>query len=129
MVYDTNSDGTIDRGDHPKNAGDRGYGHGDEITLELTALDDAESAVTDGELPKGYFVDFDGQGGVERVGGADDTDDYAGTGAFEAVLKHSAEVGDEVTVHLRGAQRVAEAQDVWPVLDTYDGGDELIALR
>lgn len=138
MVYD------LDRGDHPKNAGDRAYGHGDEITFELSVGTKSEVDLNeDDELPAGYFVDFDGAGGVARADQNDGSTDVAyglgddsttdGTEAsYDAVLKHSAEDGEQVTVHLRGAQRVAESQDVWPVVDEYadDGtGDKLIVLR
>lgn len=119
MVYD------LDRGEHPKNAGDRAYGHGNEITLELVEGDTADPY--DSSVAKGLFVNLDGDGGVYRptdgAGAANDPLEY------DAVLKHSAELGDEVTVHLRGAQRVAETQDVWPVVEGYDNGDELIVLR
>lgn len=118
MVYD------LDRGEHPKNAGDRAYGHGDEITLEY---DSGVSGAA--ELGAGYFVDFAGNGVVVPAGEVSDGGTGTEPAEYDGVLKNSAGVGDEVTVHLRGAQRVAETQDVWPVVDTYDGGDELIVLR
>lgn len=146
MVYDTDGSGNVLRGDHPKNAGDRAYGHGDEITLELTgSLSADDPGVADGKLEKGRFVQLDGNGGVSRIvaDANDTTGDFIYDGEYDAVLKHGAEIGDEVTVHLRGAQRVAEPQespgdgtsdsrvddDVWPVVETYDNLDELIVLR
>jgi len=138
----------FDRGEHPKNAGDRAYGHGDEITMELSSVgtESATALNADGELPAGYFVDFDGSGGVARPDqiassadvayGAGDESTTDGTEAgYHAVLKESAAVGDKVTVAIRGAQRVAEEPatssdpEVWPTVDTYNNGDRLIILR
>lgn len=114
-----------DRGEHPKNAGDRGFGHGDQITVELSNIDaDVSQTNADGELIRGHFVDFVGDGTVER------TDDGTGyTGSYEAVLKHSAAEGDDVTIHNRGVVRVAESGHSFPVIDSFNNGDELIVLR
>lgn len=123
MSYDLNADGSIDRGENPKNPGDRGFGHGDQITLEFDVADPEDADLNeDGKLPAGYFVNFDGDGGVVRQ----DVDN------MDAVLKHDAEPGELVTVHVRGAIRVAEdpaAETEWPVITALDDDDYLIALR
>ena len=93
----------LDRGEHPKNAGDRAYGHGDTVTLELV----------DADVEAGDFVELPGDGTVSGDGAGDD-----------AVAKHGAEVGDDLAVHLRG---VVSGSD-WPVIDDVDG-DDLIVLR
>ena len=105
----------LDRDEHPKNAGDRAYGHGDTVTLELAGDDDVEG---------GDFVDLVGDGTVD----ADPNGD--GSLEYEAVAKHGAEVGDDLAVHLRGVVRVGEdaSGSDWPVIDDVDG-DDLIVLR
>lgn len=103
----------------PKNPGDRAYGHGDEITFELASADSDTNA--DGELPRGYFVDFNGDGTVTRLA------DMPTNGNYDAVLKHTAAPGDDVTCHLRGAVRVAETGHGYDVIDTVDG-DEIVQL-
>jgi len=99
----------LDRGEHPKNAGDRAYGHGDQVTLELVNAD----------VEAGDFVNLVGDGTVD----VDDTE-------YDAVAKHSAESGDDLAVHLRGVVRVGEdPTGEWPVVDDYDGDGWLIVLR
>ena len=129
MSYDLNADGSIDRGENPKNPGDRGFGHGDQVTLEYN-----ESPGGPAELEAGYFVNFDGEGGVYRP--EDDVDL-----TYDGILKHDAEDGELVTVHVRGAIRSGEypAHDAdgpapeldaeWPVITALDDDDYLIALR
>lgn len=105
----------------PKHAGERAYGHGDQITFELDTVDDAYLD-DDGKLPRGYFVDLNGDGTVSR--GAD----YETSGAYDGVTKHSRAPGEDVTVHLRGSPRVAEGGHEYDVVDTVDGED-VIVLR
>jgi len=123
MAYDVNEDGSIDRGENPKNPGDRGFGHGDQITLELVS----EGENLADEVDAGYFVNFDGEGGVYRPVDADDEETPL---EYHAVLKNSAEAGELVTVHVRGAVRTAEDPlENWPVITALDDDDYLIALR
>lgn len=126
MVYDLDAEGNIDRGDNPKNPGDRGYGHGDQITFEFVEGDDGTVSY-DSDVNAGLFVNFDGDGGVYRPSTIDNADDPL---AYDGVVKHSASLGDDVTVHVRGAPRVAEdPTDEWPVLKDFGDGEYLIALR
>lgn len=125
------SKGSIDREDHPKNPGERALGHGDSMTLELadgsasggTALDGYVSSIAEGE-----FVDLNEQGGVYRPSTIDDTDEPL---QHEAVAKHSADLGEEVAVHLQGVIRVREYPDDadHKVLDEYPNGDYLVLLE
>lgn len=116
--------------DSPKNPGDRAYGHGDTVTLDIGAVPDSE--LVNGELPEGYFVDLDGTGGVTRPGDGTDTGDYASTGNFEAVLKYPVDpaVDDEAVVQLRGCVRAAESGHGHDVVRAdFGDGSELIVLR
>ena len=101
----------LDRGEHPKNAGDRAYGHGDTVTLELVSAD----------VEAGDFVKLVGDGTV---------DGEPADSEYDAVAKHSAESGDDLAVHLRGVVRVggSATDSDWPVIDTVDG-DDLVVLR
>ena len=126
------SKGSIDRDDHPKNAGDRGFGHGDSITLELgdgSASGDTAAGGYVSSVSAGEFVDLNGEGGVYRASTVDDTDEPL---QYEAVAKHDADVGDDLTVHLQGAVRVSEdptADADHKILDSYSNGDYLVLLE
>lgn len=123
MSYTIDEDGNIDRGENPKNPGDRGFGHGDQITLDFHADGDN----LENEAESGYFVNFDGEGGVYRPVDPDDSDNPL---EYHGVLKHDVEDGEKVTVHVRGAIRVAEDPgEEWPVITALDDDDYLIALR
>jgi len=120
MSYDI-VDGEIDRGEHPKNPGDRAFGHGDQVTLELELEDSEDEHLDeDGKLPAGYFVNFTGNGSVKRETSEPNSD---------AVLKNATAEGELGTVHIRGAIRTAEDGDgEWPTIDEFDDG-YLLALR
>ena len=124
----------IDRDNFPKNPGDRGYGHGDNVTLDLVK-GDKSSVSYETSLSAGQFVNLDGEGGVYRPSVPDNSDDPL---TYDAILAHDAEnVGDDAGVHLRGDIRAVEEPvngtngptDVrWDVIDAVDG-DFIVALR
>lgn len=89
------------RGPFPKNPGDRAYGHGDEVTLELT-----------GSASAGDVVTLNGDGTVTPGGGDED-----------GVTMIGGDSGDHVTVHLQGVVRVNGGASSLPVVDTVDGDD------
>ena len=106
----------------PKHPGERSHGHGNEITLTL------DSGLTDG-VGRGQWVQLVGDGTVSTQA----TDDAGASLPFNAVLKHSAEPGEEVTVHVSGLIRAAEESPdgVGDLVDSFnDGsGDVLVRLR
>ena len=93
----------------PKNAGDRGFGHGNTITLTLDG----------GSVAGGEWVTLNGDGTVSP-------------GGEDGVAKHSREDGEELAVHLAGVVRAVEDNaeaDTTLVYDGYDNGDVLVRLR
>lgn len=97
-----------DRGPHPKNAGDRAYGHG--LTITVDANED---------LDAGVWVNFDGDGGV-------DAEADPGTEGADALTKLSADAGEEIQVHTRGVVRATEDSADATQVDSFDDGDVLV---
>ncbi len=118
----------------PKNPGDRGFGHGDTVTLTLQkGVDDNSvySSDDDGEyLPGGSWVRFNGDGTVSAAGDVDsDATDGSEEAKYDAVLKHKRYVGQDGSIHLQGVVRVSDNEtEAEAVLDSYDDGDFLVHL-
>ena len=112
-----------------KNPGDRGYGFGNEVTLTL----DPNASIDGDQLDAGFWVELDGAGGVTAA--FEDTDSDGNPDSYthlqEGVLKHSAEPGDEVTVHLSGVVRAdgVSADVECQQIDSYDDGTALVRIR
>lgn len=117
---------------HPKHPGERGFGHGNTVTLELADRgNEADSFEEDDGgkyLPRGTWIRTNGDGTFSAY---DDYDGGAGEeAAFDGVLKHTRYVGDEGSVHLQGVVRVYDNEDeADSVLDVFDDGDALVLIN
>lgn len=101
----------------PLNPGDRAYGHGDQVTFDF----DGEEGDS---VEKGDWVEFHETENMTVVL-PDDTEP-----SYDAVVKHAAEAGEKVTVHLRGVVRAKPEAHDYPVVQTYDDDNtELVVLR
>jgi len=101
-----------DRGPHPNSPGELAFDRGQSITLEATE-----------QLTAGQFVTFDGSGGVGAAG------DLTDTGHVDAVVRHDAASGDDVTVHTYGVVRVTEdatAQDHVTKVAGFSGSSDIL---
>ncbi len=115
----------------PKNPGDRGFGHGDTVTLEVgTQGYDSASYETDDDgtyIPAGSWIRLEGDGTIRIYD--DDGSGGSGTTQFDGVIKHKRYVGDDASVHLQGVVRVSNNEsEAEAVLNSYDDGDSLVHL-
>ena len=104
------------RGPKPQSPGDRFSKLGRTITLE--AQDEFEA---------GEWAAFDEDGGVVVP---DSSDSPSGDGEedYQVILKHDAEVGDDVAVHTGGVVRALNAGDA-DIVDEYeDSSDYLVSF-
>lgn len=108
--------------DMPKNPGDRAFGHGDKVTVELAG----EDAVEGGDW---LAVDPEGTPGEGELV-VEPADLVEGEPSeIYCVAKYNAEPGETLTANFRGMVRAVEDPEApYDAVRSYDGGDTALYI-